>query len=182
MDLRVDDVEPAQILAEGDAWVLQAGPGRRPVQVGEPFEVGSLRLVLRAVEGVPRSTASDGDGHLLPYEVVACLARGSAEIRGPAGDVLCDIRGDTGATLLYVLAQALAADAGRPELERGWCDDGELVTRVWGRSAREIGQNRLKVSLHRLRHRLTGAGVAGELVERSTGRTRLRAARVSLVD
>jgi hypothetical protein len=165
----------------GPAPSLVADGAERPLAFDVPFAVDALRLVLRSVASVPVSTQGGSSDNLLPYTIIVSLARSHAAIEGPGGNLACEIPGDVGAALVYVLARALATDAPLPENERGWRADEDIAGLVWGRAARETALNRLKVTLFRLRQRLSSCGVDTDLLERANGRTRLRAARVRLL-
>ena len=112
----------------------------------------------------------------------------SLDGRSPVGTIRDDegrtlvVEGETRATLIYVLADAVLASrqAGAGPDQEGWLDDVDAVTRVWGRTAPSEVSNRLSVVVYRLRAGLKGAGLSPEFLERSRGRVRIRAARVSL--
>lgn len=178
-DLRVAGTQPIEVLRGGGGFVVRQAEDQRLVATGVTFQVGPLVLRVRSVSVVPRSTVGDGSGSLLPYDVVCWLSRAVVEVRGPGGQELARLAGEAQATLMWVLAEALVADAALPEVERGWRDEHHVMVRVWGRGGLEAAPNRLKVLLHRVRKVLREACVDPELVERADGRLRLRAARAS---
>ena len=75
-----------------------------------------------------------------------------------------------GAEILYALARAWTPDG-------AWLDDDALRREVWGRFHEK---NTLNVTLTRLRKRLRGAEVSGDLIERRPGQLRLRAVRAEV--
>lgn len=182
-DLRIAGAPRMEFRSEEGRVVLRGPGGTRDLRVGEVVEAPGVHLrLLTQRRSPPQRTArpSWGEGH---YHVEASLDGRSplAVISDDLGNQLV-VEGETRATLIYVLAQAVAnaRQKGAIPDEQGWLDDQDAVTQVWGRTAPSEVSNRLSVVVYRLRSGLKAAGLSPDFLERSRGRVRIRAARVSL--
>ncbi|MCA9570191.1 MAG: FHA domain-containing protein [Myxococcales bacterium] len=182
-DFRIAGAARMEFVAIEDGVMLVSGGTRRALRVGEVVEAPGVQLrLLEQRRQPPQRTARPrwGEGH---YHVDASLDGRSpmATITDDEGNALV-VEGETRATLVYVLAEAVVASrqAGTAPDEEGWLDDLDAVTKVWGRTAPSEVSNRLSVVVYRLRAGLKSSGLSPDFVERSRGRVRIRAARVSL--
>ena len=58
--------------------------------------------------------------------------------------------------------------------EAGWAEDERLSRRLWGKASTPRGGASLQVLIHRLRKDLSKLGLAGGIIEKRAGWTRLR--------
>lgn len=183
-DIRIAGAPRVVFRSVGETVVCQTLGGEpRTLRVGEIVETGGVQLRLLSLRRqTPMRTARPdwGAGH---YHVEATLDGRSpnAVITDDAGQQLT-VDGETRATLLYVLAKAVIEhrSQGLPPEKQGWMDDMDAVSQVWGRTAPNEVSNRLSVVVYRLRAGLKTAGLSPDFVERSRGRVRIKAARISL--
>ncbi|MCO4770743.1 MAG: FHA domain-containing protein [Deltaproteobacteria bacterium] len=85
------------------------------------------------------------------------------------------VRGESRIVLLYMLAgQTVRFQRG--ELPSAWMDDGDLAQGLWGRAAKggRRQASRINTVLSRIRVQLREAGLGESLLEKASGRTRLR--------
>lgn len=143
---------------------------------GEPFQVGPHRFVLVDTEAAFGQTATvrtDTRWHLRVD--LSSRAGPTIEVRDPTGALRGTVQAATRVILLYLLAEQAEADAAaqRAISEAGWADDEWLARRLWGKSNNPRGGASLQVLIHRLRKDLSNLGLAGGIIEKRAGWTRL---------
>lgn len=182
-DYRISGAARMEFRVEGNKVRLHGPSGTQDLRVGEIVEAPGVMLrLLSQRRSPPQRTARPtwAEGH---YHVEASLEGRSpvAVISDDEGNQLV-VEGETRATLIYVLANAVVTSRndGASSNDEGWLDDLDAVTQVWGRTAPSEVSNRLSVVVYRLRSGLKAAGLSPDFLERSRGRVRIRAARVSL--
>lgn len=90
---------------------------------------------------------------------------GEGTVRVVSGNMDVKLRAGQRFFLLFALAEA----------EGGWVPDGQLRTKIWGRSrARELGRNALHKLIYDTRGMFLSRGIDGWFVEKQRGVTRLR--------
>ena len=183
VDLRLPDgVDIAATLSihdNGEIWV-GTDEEEHPILVGEPFEIGGHKLILRDDRAVMGSTERevtvaqtrypyrlkvDLGGQAGPEAVVEDMRTGTSH----------HIRAENRVALLYVLAQHAQKDreGGVGASETGWTQDEEAMVGIWGRRWESLGPNNYQVLLCRLRKELNDAGLDGWFIEKRSGCTRV---------
>lgn len=179
-DLRVEGL-PARAATlvfhgNGEIWVGPEGGGDEefPVEPNREFAVAgrALRVVEEVVE---RAATVDASPRPWAYALtVNPNAAGGpfAALRDGATGRELGLTGNR-AVLLYALARQRARDqeAALPGAEQGWCRTEDVLTAIWGRSAKD--PNPLNVLVHRLRGHLVEEGFDPWFIEKRRGAIRL---------
>ncbi len=182
-DFRIEGAPRVEFVQVGEEVRLTTASGTEPLRAGQVVELPGLQLrVLEHRRQLPQRTEKPAFGPGI-YHIDASLGGRSpvAAVYDDSGHRLV-VKGETRATLLYVLAREVVDSraAGAGEEEEGWLEDAEAVSRVWGRTHPTEVSNRLSVVVYRLRASLKQVGLSPSFIQRSVGRVRVRAGRVSL--
>lgn len=155
----------------------------RTVELGESFEVGPHRFIAVGAADIGRSTVTAPDARWTLRVDIAGRAGAQAEVIDPEGRVQGMIRAANRVAVLHQLVIQLQADeaAQAPEADRGWLPDEDLMQGVWGRHWRNKGPASFQVLVHRVRKDLGRLGLAGAMVEKRSGHTRLKPGSVRVV-
>ena len=97
-----------------------------------------------------------------------------AKVRVPCARLRGTIRAGNRVTLLHILAEGLNATPSGPPDERGWCEDSTIMQGVWVRRWTEKAPSSLQVLVHRVRRDLAELGLAGDVIQKRAGWTRIR--------
>lgn len=144
------------------------------ITIEEPFDLAGERFIVRRLPPSPHVTLADeATGN--DYVIRASLDEPGgpvARVRSPALGSTCEVRAENRAVLLYVLARRWADDAaaGVWHADRGWIDDEEVATGVWGRQG---AARSLKVIVCRVRQELRVAGFDPWCIEKRRGAIRI---------
>lgn len=109
-----------------------------------------------------------------PYTLAVDLASDRAEL-SELGRAPCVYRSEQTVSLLYTLAARFRLYG---EGDRGWMDDVDLATAIWGRAHHEHGDNNLNVLIFRIRKRARQAGYERPFLDKRSGRTRVSVGQV----
>lgn len=153
------------------------GPeGAYVVQLGTTFQVGPHGLLAVSADDVGSTTVSSSEARWTLRVDIAGRAGSQAEVIDPEGCVQGTIRAANRVAVLHQLVRQLQADraVGAPESDRGWLADEDLMKGVWGRHWRNKGSASFQVLIHRVRKDLARVGLAGAVIEKRSGHTRLR--------
>lgn len=163
----------------GEIWV-GTDDEEFPVTIGQPFELGGHRFLLRDDRNQDRSTINESafTKTSYPYRLRVHLhgqTGPEAQLEDPRSGQMHVIRAENRVVLLYVLGVAAVKDRQRllPEADRGWCADEEAMLGIWGKRWESMGANNYQVLLCRLRKELNDAGLDGWFIEKRRGFTRL---------
>lgn len=99
-----------------------------------------------------------------------------ADVRAPDGAHRGAIRAGNRVALLHLLAVKAVADRESEAAteDAGWVEDSEIMQGVWGRRWTEKAPSSLQVLVHRVRRDLAALGLAGGVIQKRSGWTRLR--------
>lgn len=103
----------------------------------------------------------------------------SVRLEGEDGQDV-EIRGEARVVLVYMLADRGLAWS-RGEAATAWIDDRDLAVGLWGARGADAPPGRLNTVISRVRDALVEAGFPRGLIEKRTGRTRLRPELANLV-
>lgn len=163
----------------GEIWV-GTDEEEHPIEVGEPFQIGEHRLIIRDDRAVMGSTERETTVQRTRYPYRLKVELGGqvgpeALLEDLRGGATHSIRAENRVALLYVLAQQAVKDRERalPESERGWTQDEDAIVGIWGRRWESLGPNNYQVLLCRLRKEITDAGLDGWFIEKRSGCTRI---------
>lgn len=163
----------------GEVWV-GTDDEEYPVSIGQPFEVGGHRFILRDDRSKDNSTVNESQftRTSYPYRLrvqLHGLTGPEAHLEDPRSGAIHVIRAENRVVLLYVLGQAALKDRqkGAHDGDRGWCADEEAMMGIWGKRWESMGANNYQVLLCRLRKELNDAGLDGWFIEKRRGYTRL---------
>lgn len=171
------DEGPWTITSDAGGVRLDGPDGSLPLAVGEPLVVGGAHLQIIDREGAMGDTAAAGaDPHWQIRVAVDGRAGPTAEILAPGARSRGEIRAANRVVVLHILAERALADAeeGVSDADHGWVDDEVLMRGVWGRQWSAKGPAAFQVLVHRLRKDLARLGLAGGVVQKRAGNTRLR--------
>lgn len=193
--LRIGSSPEAHLRIEGHpaevAVLIRQGPDEvwlgmdddlEELALEEPFTVAGERYVVRKLPASPEVTIAD-DATGYDYRLDASLDEPGgpiARLRSPSSGARCEVTAENRAVLLYVLARRWATDAaaGIWHPDRGWIDDDEVATGVWGKQ----GASRpLKVLVCRVRQELREAGFDPWFIEKRRGAIRVAVAEAKVV-
>lgn len=157
--------------------------GDTTIELGQPLQLGPHRFIGVGMADIGRSTMTAPDARWTLHVDIAGRAGSRAEVIDPEGRVQGMIRAANRVAVLHQLVQQLEVDreAEAPEADRGWLDDEDLMRGVWGRHWRNKGPASFQVLVHRVRKDLGRLGLAGAMVEKRSGHTRLRPGSVRVV-
>jgi len=174
---------PHTVEIQDDHVRIDGPAGSRTSELGEPFEIGPHRFIALSAADVGRSTVTAPDARWTLRVDIAGRAGAQAEVIDPEGRVQGIIRAANRVAVLHQLVQQLQVDeqASAPETDRGWLPDEDLMQGVWGRHWRNKGPASFQVLVHRVRKDLGRLGLAGAMVEKRSGHTRLRPGSVRVV-
>jgi hypothetical protein len=162
----------------GDGGAQLEGPdGALALPVGEPVVVGGAHLQIVDRGGAMGDTAAAGADPFWRIRVAVDGRAGpTAEVLAPGARSRGEIRAANRVVVLHLLAERALADAadGAAEADHGWVDDEVLMRGVWGRQWSAKGPAAFQVLVHRLRKDLARLGLAGGVVQKRAGNTRLR--------
>jgi len=162
-------------LAEGVVHI--DGPeGALVSELGVSFQVGPHRLLAVGADDVGTTTVTSPEARWTLRVDIAGRAGAQAEVIDPEGRVQGTIRAANRVAVLHQLVRQLQSDeaAKAPEADRGWLPDEDLMQGVWGRHWRNKGPASFQVLVHRVRKDLARLGLAGAMIEKRSGHTRLR--------
>lgn len=171
------DEGPWTITNDGGGVRLDGPDGPLPLTVGEPFVVGGAHLEIIDRERAMGDTAAAGADPFWRIRVAVNGRAGpTAEILAPGARSRGEIRAANRVVVLHMLAERALADSaeGVSEADHGWVDDEGLMRGVWGRHWNSKGPAAFQVLVHRLRKDLARLGLAGGVVQKRAGNTRLR--------
>ncbi len=155
-------------VGEQEVWLIVDGEERSRIDPGVPFTVAEREYVLRERPITARTVRPAEDW--LPYRLEVDLDDERASLSD--GTATTHIRTPNRVALLHVLATA------RLKEPSGWLDDSSVCVGVWGRGHRNNLPNNLNVLIHRLRAEVQKAGMDRWFIERRTGQTRVRVAKL----
>jgi hypothetical protein len=164
-------------LVEGGAEIHDGDEVLTAPSFGESFQVGEHCFhLVDGGEAWGETTATRVEGRWGLRVDLASRAGPTTEVRDPAGAVRGTFQAATRVILLYLLAEQLDLDVKRGVAlsEAGWADDERLSRRLWGKASTPRGGASLQVLIHRLRKDLSKLGLAGGIIEKRAGWTRLR--------
>jgi pSer/pThr/pTyr-binding forkhead associated (FHA) protein len=171
------------VLYGPDAITLSKGDKTRTHGYGQVFSIGPHRFIGVGVDDIGRSTVTAPDARWTLQVDIAGRAGAQARVIDPEGRVQGHIRASNRVAVLHQLVVQFQADQNEdaPEADRGWMPDEDLMSGVWGRHWRNKGPASFQVLVHRVRKDLGRLGLAGAMIEKRSGHTRLRPGRVQLV-
>ncbi len=146
------------------------------LSIGDTFAVGAHTMRLTAEEAASAATITDAEPANWPYQVtVDRRAPGGllVAVEAPARSVRVVLHATNTASLLYLLARAWRADEDARVVpdRRGWLDDDDAASGVWGK---EGPQRQLKVLVCRLRQEIRAGGLDPWFIEKRRGALRIR--------
>lgn len=182
-DIRLPEGEGAEAVLSlhdnGEIW-LGTDDEEHAVVVGEPFEIGGHRFLIRDDRALLMSTERElaVQRTRYPYRLrVSLTGQGGPEARieDPRSGIRHVIRAENRVALLYLLAQHALRDMERqvPPADRGWTSDEDVMVGVWGRRHETLGPNNYQVLLCRLRKEITDAGLDAWFIEKRANNTRI---------
>ena len=168
---------PFRLEPTADGARLLGPDGETPISFREPFQVSGRHLELVDREHALASTAAVNESAVWELRVDLNGPTGAqADVIAPGGRQRGSIRAGNRVALLHLLSTQLAAAtaAGTDDAEAGWVEDTEIMQGVWGRRWTEKAPSSLQVLVHRVRRELAALGLAGGVIQKRSGWTRLR--------
>lgn len=184
VELRLPDCPDAvvMLLEDGDL-ALGSEDDFTPIQLDEPFALGSRMLCVRSVEARGRATR-ELTPTVYTYRLSAALEGGPgpyARLTEVHSGREVVIGAENRATLLWLLGRKRADDleAQLAPPTAGWCEESELTVGIWGRGAGASASN-LRVLVCRLRKEIREAGFDPWFLETKSGSMRVRLTEIDL--
>lgn len=175
----------AVILVTGpdDLWLGIDGEDRL-IKLDEAFDVDGRPWAVRQ-GSLDRSPTFEATPTAPLYDLDAILGGESgaeAYVTDASTGKVRRLEGENRAVLLYILGKKALADADLavPLSERGWVNDEDVATGIWGRSQASRDVNGLHVLLHRIRKELAEAGFDPWFIEKRRKCVRARFSKVVL--
>jgi hypothetical protein len=164
-------------VAAGRACQIEGGEEPTPIEYQKVMQLGDQRFVILDASVAANPTIAETKDS--PWRMLIEVdGRGGphAELSEPDGASRGSVRAANRVVLLHILAEQLNQDLGAQlgREDAGWVPDERIVVGVWGRAGIDKGASALPVLIHRLRHDLASLGIAGGVVEKRAGWTRLR--------
>ncbi len=174
-DPQIQQAGPFKLVLHADGALLHGPEALTPIRFGEPFQVAGrdLELVDRFRALASTVTSASEVGWQLLVDLNGATGP-EAKVLGPGARLRGTIRAGNRVTLLHMLAEGLNANPDGPPDERGWCEDSTIMQGVWGRRWAEKAPSSLQVLVHRVRRDLAELGLAGDVIQKRAGWTRIR--------
>lgn len=164
------EVSGAEVVVRGPNEVLS-------LAANEPAVIGGAHVQVVDREVALGDTAAAGEDPFWRLVIeVDGRAGPTASVFAPGRRLRGEIRAANRVVVLHLLAEQSLRDAedGVARADHGWVDDEHVMRGVWGRAWTSKGPAAFQVLVHRLRKDLARLGLAGGVVEKRSGNTRLR--------
>lgn len=168
---------PWTVEVDGEQVTLRSPEDTLALSANEPVVVGGAHVQLVDRQVALGDTAAAGEDPFWRLRVeVDGRAGPTASVFAPGRRLRGEIRAANRVVVLHLLAEQAVADAadGTAVADHGWVDDERIMRGVWGRAWSGKGPAAFQVLVHRLRKDLARLGLAGGIVEKRSGNTRLR--------
>ncbi len=168
---------PWTVVVDGEAVSVRGPEEQLALAANEPVVIGGAHLQLVDRQVALGDTAAAGEDPFWRVRVeVDGRAGPTATVFAPGRRERGEIRAANRVVVLHLLAEQAMTDARAEtaEADFGWVDDEHIMRGVWGRAWSSKGPAAFQVLVHRLRKDLARLGLAGGIVEKRSGNTRLR--------